>query len=62
MKIAIIRPCFVAGSNRVVGEVVEGESRDLSPAIGANRAVAAPDDAKAGKKPARPAAVSKKED
>lgn len=49
MKIEITRPCYVAGNNRVVGEVVEGESKHLAPAIGAQRAKLASADAKVGK-------------
>ena len=49
MKVMITKTCYVAGKNRVVGEVVEGSRRDLMPAVGALRAEAAAEDAKVGK-------------
>jgi hypothetical protein len=48
MKIKITRNCFVAGQPRSVGEVVECAAADGWPAVGANRAEIAADDAKVG--------------
>lgn len=46
MKIEITRQCFVAGKSRAVGDIVECDAKDAGPAIGANRARVAADDAK----------------
>lgn len=53
MKILITRPCFVAGENRVVDEVLECDAAHAGPTLGANRAVFAAEDAKVGRPPKR---------